>query len=191
MEDQQICHIFNRGNNRQKIFFCRENYTYFLRKVSRHLKPHLNILAYCLMPNHFHFLVQIKNGFDRYKYSQGLAVTLRSYTRGINKRYNRTGSLFQQHTKVKNISESANPDYYAFICFQYIHQNPLRAKLANRFEEWEWCSFREYLNPSETLFCDTTLAKGLLDFPSDHRAFVAFSKSVISEKDLIFTHETP
>ncbi|RLD54507.1 MAG: hypothetical protein DRJ05_14530, partial [Bacteroidetes bacterium] len=53
-----IYHIYNRGNNKNKIFFSRDNYLFFLKKTRKELSDHLDFLAYCLMPNHFHFLVQ-------------------------------------------------------------------------------------------------------------------------------------
>lgn len=52
-----IYHIFNRGNNRQRLFFKRENYLFFLEKMRKFLQPHCYILSYCLMPNHFHFQI--------------------------------------------------------------------------------------------------------------------------------------
>ena len=55
-------HIYNRGNNRQKIFFERDNYLYFLTKLREHLiENELEIVAYCLMPNHYHLLVYLNN----------------------------------------------------------------------------------------------------------------------------------
>ena len=53
-EAEQIYHLYNRGNNSQKIFFDHENYIFFLQKIRTHLTPVADILAYCLMPNHFH-----------------------------------------------------------------------------------------------------------------------------------------
>ena len=58
-EEGHIYHIYNQGNNRQKIFFERENYLFFLKKMGEHLLPHCNILAWCLMPNHFHLILEI------------------------------------------------------------------------------------------------------------------------------------
>jgi putative transposase len=54
-----IYHIYNRGNNSQPIFFSIENYLFFLKKVRTHLLQHVDILAWCLMPNHFHFMVYV------------------------------------------------------------------------------------------------------------------------------------
>jgi len=56
-----IYHIYNQGNNRQKIFFSRENYWYFLQKIERNVKPYGSILAWCLMPNHFHLMVEVEH----------------------------------------------------------------------------------------------------------------------------------
>ena len=58
---EQVYHIYNRGNNRQKIFFEEENYVFFPRKVRRQLLPHVKMLCYCLMPNHFHFLIYTRS----------------------------------------------------------------------------------------------------------------------------------
>ena len=55
--ENELYHIYNRGNNKQRIFFKPENYLYFLKKVRTYIHPNCDILAYCLMPNHFHFLV--------------------------------------------------------------------------------------------------------------------------------------
>src|SRR5688500_15836480 len=120
----QIYHVYNRGNNKQQIFFEEENYRYFLKKVQTFLCPYCDILAYSLMPNHFHFLIHANEltntPYRRIKlpprkkrtkpivkmtlFSRGLQLLLSSYSKGINKRYNRTGSLFQQNTKAKQTS---------------------------------------------------------------------------------------
>lgn len=59
-ESDHIYHVFNRGNNSQKIFFTRENYLFFLEKISTYITPFTDILAWCLMPNHFHLMIYIK-----------------------------------------------------------------------------------------------------------------------------------
>ena len=58
-EPDQLYHIFNQGNNKQQIFFTRDNYLYFLSKIKKHLSNNCSILAWCLMPNHFHLMVKI------------------------------------------------------------------------------------------------------------------------------------
>jgi putative transposase len=59
LEEGHVFHIYNQGNNRQRIFFEEENYQFFIKKMQVHLLPYCNILAYCLMPNHFHWMVEV------------------------------------------------------------------------------------------------------------------------------------
>jgi putative transposase len=60
-ESGGIYHIYNQGNNRQKIFFSRKNYMYFVQKIEYYVKPYGNILAWCLMPNHFHLMMEVES----------------------------------------------------------------------------------------------------------------------------------
>lgn len=59
-ESNHIYHIYNRGNNSQNIFFTRGNYLFFLQKIRKHILPYADVLAWCLMPNHFHLMVYVK-----------------------------------------------------------------------------------------------------------------------------------
>lgn len=105
-----LFHIYNQVNNRQIIFFERENYLYFLFKTRKYLLPHCEILSYCLMPNHFHLLiyadertmqtVKIGNN-DINVLSYGFQNLLSSYTKAINGKFERTGSLFTKIPKQK------------------------------------------------------------------------------------------
>lgn len=169
----EIYHVYNRGNNRETIFFRQENYPYFLTGLERFLNPHCDILAWCLMPNHFHFLIHanaqstvvIKDGsFERQKFSQGVKQLLSSYTKAINKQEQRTGSLFQQKTKAICVTGNTN---YAANVFHYIHQNPLKARLVSKMEEWEHSSFKDYLCLRKSTLCNIALAKEKLSINFD------------------------
>jgi len=178
-----LYHIYNRGNNKGTIFFKRENYLFFLRKMGNHLKPHMDILAYCLMPNHFHLMILSKKFLESRIFSKDLRTLLSSYTRAINNQENRTGSLFQQNTKIKCLeSEDVSIDY-PLICFQYIHQNPVKAKLVKQFEDWEMSSFREYAGITSKFYCNHKLARKHLDLPASPKAFVkqAYSLQIIEQ----------
>ncbi|MDD2199404.1 MAG: hypothetical protein PHE08_06735, partial [Bacteroidales bacterium] len=59
IEKGYIYHIYNQGNNRRRIFLIRENYLFFLKKIETYILPYADILAYCLMPNHFHLMVYV------------------------------------------------------------------------------------------------------------------------------------
>lgn len=101
MEAGKVYHVYNRGNNKENIFFDNENYSFFLRQFDKYLSIRLDVLAYCLMPNHFHLLVRIKEAEGMPEQEISKAVTksfknfLISYAKAINKKYNRTGVLFQ------------------------------------------------------------------------------------------------
>jgi putative transposase len=130
-------HIYNRGNNRQLIFFERENYIYFLQLVRRHLIANsVDIVAYCLMPNHYHFLVCLKDE----TLSDAMKLLSLAYTKAINKRFNRSGVLFQGRFQSIHVTET---DYLIHLS-RYIHLNPVTAKLVQQPEEWEFSSYSEY-----------------------------------------------
>lgn len=57
LQENKLYYFCKQGNNRQRIFFSRENHLYFLEKFRKYVLPHGQVLAYCLMPNHFHFLI--------------------------------------------------------------------------------------------------------------------------------------
>jgi REP element-mobilizing transposase RayT len=130
-------HIYNRGNNRQLIFFERENYIYFLQLVRRYLIVNsVDIVAYCLMPNHYHFLVYLRDK----TLSDAMKLLSLAYTKAINKRFNRSGVLFQGRFQSIHVTET---DYLIHLS-RYIHLNPVKAKLVQQPEEWEFSSYSEY-----------------------------------------------
>ena len=161
--ENEIFHIYNRGNNKKPIFFNEANYIFFREKINRHLSPISDILCWCLMPNHFHLLVRANAnscinrktssaiGMQELAYRVG--ILLSSYSQAINKQNGTTGSLFQQKTKAKSIlvKQSGNSENYLLNVFHYIHQNPRRAGLAIKLEDWPHCSFNEYYKMQEGL----------------------------------------
>jgi putative transposase len=168
-----IYHIYNRGNNKNSIFLKEGNYIYFLQKVRKYILPHCDILAYVLMPNHFHFLIhadertekQMPEGsVSKNVLSEGIRLLLSSYTKGINKQENRTGNLIQQNTKSKCVYDTDNPynTRYAATCFHYIHQNPLKAGFVNSIEEWKYSSFPDYAGLRNGTLCNKEMADNLL-----------------------------
>ncbi|MBN1536671.1 MAG: transposase [Anaerolineales bacterium] len=147
----QYYHLYNRGNNRQTVFFEYSNYLYFLQGIKNYLCHHLDIIAYCLMPTHYHMLVRIKgnhtsdflenpNTFSS-KVSKGMMQLGVSYTKGINKRFNRVGSLFQGQFRSKPIIEY---EQLLNMCI-YIHANPVKDGLVKLPEDWEFSNYREWM----------------------------------------------
>jgi len=137
-------HLYNRGANKALIFYERENYFYFLRKMKQYrAKFGINILAYCLMPNHFHLFVEQTK--EERSISMFISSLLNSYVKSINKKYERSGTLFESKTKSKQITDEA---YFKWV-IKYILENPLHAGLAENINDWEFsnakdlCALRE------------------------------------------------
>lgn len=140
------------------------NYEFFIKKIETHVLPVCDILAWCLMPNHFHFLIHanskstptIKDGsFERQNFSQAIKQLLSSYTKAINKQEGRTGSLFQQKTKAICLSRDSD---YLFTVFNYIHQNPVKAGLTQKLEDWAFSSFSEYIKQNKFSLCNKEIS---------------------------------
>jgi putative transposase len=204
-EKGYIYHIYNQGNNRQKIFFKEENYLFFLKKIKTHILPYAEILAWCLMPNHFHLMVFVNDVVkesiiggstlsdtaeagtiggatlsDAVKagttggatlsrtpnitsFNKSIGIMLASYTRAINKQNKTTGSLFRDKTKAEcvNCNDGVTPAFittggvaqinaeqpeqqYPQLCFNYIHNNPVKAGLVKEAEKWRFSSAIDY-----------------------------------------------
>ena len=193
-EEEYIYHVYNRGNNLERIFFQEENYYYFLSKIKNEIVPVCNILAYCLLPNHFHFLVQATDkSCELYKsktektlneqnLSKRLGLVLSSYTQGINNRYNRVGILFQQKTKAKCLNQERSKSDYLTLCFQYIHQNPVVAGLVEKIEDWSYPSFHEFYRQEPDRIYNLDLVHEMINL--DWNNFYTQSQSLLESKDL-------
>ena len=125
-QDGHIYHVFNQGNNHQKVFFNRENYLFFLQKIRTHILPHADILAWCLMPNHFHLEIYVNQveavsgsatlsgAPTNISLNKSIGIMLASYTRAINKQNDTSGSLFRSKTKAECVSclKGITPSFY-------------------------------------------------------------------------------
>jgi len=133
------------------------------------------------MPNHFHLLAITKPDFEYKAYLNSLRIMLSSYTRAINKQEKRTGSLFRQNTKSKNISESTGEQFYGFYCFLYIHQNPARARLLDKSEDWPFSSYRDYLGLRNGTLCNQRSAVEMLNLPTNGKELIDLTNQSIPE----------
>jgi REP element-mobilizing transposase RayT len=131
-------HLYNRGHNRQDIFFDRQNYLYFMRQLRYHLVEQMvDVVAYCLMPNHYHLLVHLRSDH----LSERMQSFVLSYTKAINQRYGRCGSLFQGRFQAIWV----DTEEYLLHLSHYIHLNPVKAGLVERPEDWEFSSYQDYM----------------------------------------------
>ncbi len=144
-------HIYTRGVNGVNLFYREKNYGYFLQKFDKYLSPFVEVFAYCLMPNHFHFLIRIKTadqnltGFKNLlglnKVQDQIRLLLMSYSKAINKQQERTGSLFERPFKRKEVN---NLKYLKNLT-HYIHSNPKHHGFVEKLEEWSYSSYNRML----------------------------------------------
>jgi len=190
--ENQFYHIYNRGNNSEDIFSDEENYIFFLSKFQYFLKDFINVYSYCLMPNHFHFLVKIKPDSSNLAKNNSDKMTLTekafrdffiSYAKSFNKSQNRTGSLFQYKFKRKLIDKEA----YLKNIVAYIHLNPVRAKLADKAEDWEYSSISHLVKYKKSLIdlCSDEVLSwfgGIENFIDFHKMY----SDIQTERDYLF-----
>ena len=149
-----VYHLIWRGANRQEIFHDEEDYRRFLDNIKKYkLKFNLTIYAWCLMSNHVHLLM--KEG------DESISDTMKrigvSYVGYYNWKYQTTGHLFQDRFRSENVEELS----YLRTVVRYIHQNPVKAGMVTKPDEWKWSSCREYygqnLYPQGLLECNFLL----------------------------------
>ena len=131
-----IYHVINRGVGKQKVFFSDDDYLAFERVIAETLdKRPMRLLGYCLMPNHWHFVLWPENDGDLGRFMQRLTVT---HVTRWQKNYNMVGygHLYQGRFK----SFPFETDEHFFQVTRYAERNALRANLVMQAEEWPWCS---------------------------------------------------
>ena len=141
----QFYHVYNRGNDKEPIFFEPSNYRFFLKRLAECFpRNEAEIHAYCLLPNHYHILIRLQRDIDFSIRMQRFGI---SYAKSINKRTGRVGHLFQGRFKAKHVGSTE----YLLHLSRYIHFNPVAAGLVKVPEDWQYSSYREYLVDSRNL----------------------------------------
>lgn len=158
LENGLYYHIYNRGINSCNIFNSDGYYEYFLKLYDKYLCSVVDTFAWVLMPNHFHFLVRIKekentvstNTPDRVlnpvrgqvKPSQHFSNLFNAYAQAYNKQNQRHGSLFERPFKRKLIDS----EEYLKRVLIYIHNNPVHHGFTENIEEYRWSSYISYIS---------------------------------------------
>lgn len=186
--NQSFYHIFNRGANKQKVFLNHNDYNRFFQTIMYYQfsgpKPRFStynrfrakdftanpkiveIICYCLMPNHFHFLLrQTKKG--------GLTEFIRkltnSYTKYFNIKHDRSGPLFQGEFKAVNIET----DEQLLHLSRYIHLNPFVSGIVKNLNSFPYSSYKDFIKPSLTKLC---VVEPILEFFKDSKGYEKFIK---------------
>lgn len=161
IEQGSYYHIYNRGNNRCDVFLDTDSYYYFLKLYDKYITPVADTFAWCLLKNHFHILVYIKLNHEinseKLEFStvekpkvisasKQFSHLFNAYTQGINKRHNRTGSLFESTFERKKITSDA---YLQKVIF-YIHNNPVHHGFTTNINLYPWSSYETIISDKPT-----------------------------------------
>ena len=164
-------HIYNRGANKGKIFFDKNDYLYFLKKLKEYKdKFQIKILCYCLMPNHFHLF--LKQTTNEYPLNLLLSHLINSYTKSINKKYVRSGVLFEGKTKSKHCAEES---YFKWI-FKYILCNPVKDGLVKHPIGWEFSNAKELFGMRKGKLCNNDETFEFFDSKKQLHEFITNEK---------------
>lgn len=186
LETNTYYHIFNRGINGEKVFFEEKNYKFFLQQYSKYVHPFVKTYAYCLLGNHFHFLIQVRSEEELIKIinknkekpyywhvSNAFSSFLQSYTRAVNKVYKRTGAIFEtpfKRIEVKN-------DIYFTTLVSYIHQNPQKHGIIEDFREYQHSSYQTHLFQKPTKLS----REEVLAWFGNEKMYVDFHNSILDK----------
>ena len=154
LEPDCFYHIYNRGNNKENLFIADENYIHFLKLIKTHLIDIAYIYSYCLIKNHFHLVVKIKssselieNNKSEDKLSQPFSNLFNAYTKAVNKKYGREGSLFKVRFKRERITD----ENYLRNVIIYTLLNPVKHGFINNYNEYKYSSFQSLISSKPTL----------------------------------------
>ena len=160
-----IYHIVSRAVGNEKLFLADDNYLFFLQRYNKYILPIADTFAWSLLPNHFHFLIQVKSYpelqgfFEKIKpgaeekedwqpkfVMQQFSNLLNSYTKSFNKKYNRKGALFMDYLRRVEVRSDAQ---YSSVVF-YIHKNPVHHGYCKKIIDWHWSSYNTILSTAPT-----------------------------------------
>jgi len=132
-------HITQRGNNRETVFFDDEDRKFYLSILNKYRDEwDFEIWAYCLMTNHVHLLAVPRKEDSLAK---GIGITNLVYTQYFNRRYNRSGRLWQN----RFFSTIIEKEPYLWAVARYIEKNPVRADIVKKAEDYRWSSARAHI----------------------------------------------
>ena len=166
-EQGEYYHFYNRGSGRQSIFREPDNYLFVLEKVKKYIQLlNITMIAYCLMPNHYHFLVR-QNGIIPARLL--VQRVFNSYSKAFNKKYERTGTLFEGRYKVDPIETE---EHLLHLCC-YIHANPVKDGFVKSLDEWAYSNYFEWIGTRQGTLVDSAFVKSYFPKKGSYEAYVA------------------
>jgi len=163
----QYYHFYNRGAHRVSLFREEDNYLFVLRQIKAYSRSlRLTLVAYCLLPNHYHWLVRQDGEEPAGRLPQRV---FNSYVKAYNKRYDHSGTLFEGNYQVKVVER---PAYLLHLC-RYIHANPVIHGLVDDVVGWPYSNYPEWIGEREGTLIDRQFVRDHFPKAGAYRAFVA------------------
>ncbi|MDR9367218.1 MAG: hypothetical protein RI575_17925 [Balneolaceae bacterium] len=170
---REFYHIYNKAVRYDQLFYNEENYRYFLNKFHLYTREVLSVYSFCLLENHFHFLIKIDENLKSETVSEQLRKFFISYSKSFNKQQNRKGTLFEKHLKRVRI----NSEEQLLWTIYYIHRNPVHHRITPNYERFRWSSYPMILSEKET----NLKRKEILSLFSGKEEFIEFHQRNIRE----------
>ncbi len=159
-------HIYNRGANRLDIFYHDADYVFLLKLIRKQAeRMNISVIAYCLMRNHYHFLLRQHGEISVSKFMQAV---FNVYSKAFNTKYQHTGTIFEGPYKA--IAVDSTP-YLLHLC-RYIHRNPLDAAIVVRPEQWHYSNYPEFIGARNGTLVDREFVAENFGTPAEYEAFV-------------------
>lgn len=184
-------HIYNRANNKNAIFLEPDDFRFFLLRLRQNLFPSeeemakaritplpdgaFSLICYCLMPNHFHFLLKQNSELPT---SKLLLKICTSYSMYFNKKYKRVGNVLQSKFRQVLIEDNS----YLTWLSAYIHQNPKVAGLVNDPADYQWSSYGDFLSLRADELCEKEIVIDQFGSIQEYKKFVDSSYKIIKQR---------
>lgn len=146
IESGKVYHIYNRGNNYQKVFFQTSDYLLFLKKMSFYLIDYCDIYSYALLPNHYHLLIRVHDHIIGKYFSRQFSKLVLSYTNKVNLRERRKGNLFGKRFRRIAIDD----ENYLKRLVYYINSNPESHDIVDDFRHYKFSSYQALISQNQT-----------------------------------------
>jgi len=162
----QYYHFYNRGAHRLSLFREPDNYIFVLRKVKHYCRAlALMPIAYCLMPNHYHFLIRQDGDQPAGLLPQRV---FNSYSKAYNKRYDHSGTLFEGNYRVVHVEKES---HLLHLC-RYIHANPVKDGLVVDAADWPYSNYLEWVGERAGTLVDRDFVRANFPPPKSYQSFV-------------------
>jgi putative transposase len=177
-EEGEFYHVYNRCIDRKPLFKTDENNLFFLKKFHLYLDGVLTIYSYCLLENHFHFLIKTSENLEHYRKANNIGSSVNTheiiskqfrrffqcYALSFNKQQDRCGTLFQTPFKRARVKNNQHLIYLIY----YIHSNAQKHGLIPDLKNWKWSSYNEILEN------DNTLNQEIIEWFGDKESYINF-----------------